>query len=240
MLFRIFHKQSGIEAIREPREMIERAPAPFKEYARFPTLALPKPEPIGTPFGELLARRKSERDFDTARSIPLSALSTILHYSAGINEARTDTEPSYPRFRPSGGAKYPLECYLALYRIEGIPHGLYHYQPLRHELESLAAMQEPEEILGACEGLLTPPDQHPAAIIVITSIWGRNYPKYGEFAYRLALTEAGHMMQNMLLTATAHNVKAYPLAGFRQQEVASALDIDKEAEDPLYLVFLGN
>jgi len=59
--------------------------------------------------------------------------------------------------------------------------------------------------------------------------------KYGERGYRFLLFEAGHIMQNLLLVASALGVSALPIGGFVDAELDSALGIDGLDEVSLYL-----
>lgn len=237
MLFRIFHRQTS--EVNDRRELLEDASSNAKEYPRFPRVILPPARYIRDSFASLIEKRASRRDFDPKQPISLEALSDILHAGAGINRARkrpTEVIPS-PRHHPSGGALDPLEYYVAALRVSGLPQAIYHYAPEPHALERIISAQAPSAIIEASRGLIPPSD--PAVAIVMTSVWGRNYPKYGEFAYRLSLIEVGHSAQNILLAATAHGLHSFPLAGFHDKALREALDFGNDVEDPLYIVYLG-
>lgn len=236
MLFRLFHKQTGMAAIRDTRELLEELPPAFKTYRRFPQIALPSPRSIDASFQHLLEKRESRRDFDQHTAIPLTVLSDILYTGQGVHTGRI-IEHHRARFYPSGGALYPLETYVAAFRVEDLETGLYHFSPETHALERLIHAKAPEAILSACSDVV--PGERPAAIIITTALWNRAYPKYGEFAYRMALIEAGHMTQNMALAATALSLKLCPTAGFRTKIISDALALSDDAEDVLYLSFLG-
>lgn len=234
MKFRDFHKKSGFQSTAWLRSVFQRQPPPFKEYPRFASVALPEPRAVGMPLGEAMMRRTSSPAFDPVRPLSLGEVGGILHLAAGINAGRAGQVPH--RYHPSGGSLYPLEWYVAAFRVEGLARGLYHYAPQRHALESLPLSSDFGELVSSVP-------QHgadsPAAVCIITGRWGRNYLKYGEFAYRLTLAEAGHAAQNALLSATALSVDACPIMGFHEERIAKILDIMDDDEDPLYLVFLG-
>lgn len=236
MLFRLFHSQSGVDAISKEREILDGPSAPFKEYPRFPQHSLPTPRPYTMPLQKAAEKRASTRDFSGDTSIPLADLSDILHLACGLNTGRKDTAIPH-RYHPSGGALYPIECYVGAYRVEGIPEAIYHYAPRSHALEQLTFVQKTAALLDAPRNLV--PSEDPAVAVVFTSVWGRNYPKYGEFAYRLSLIEAGHSMQNLLLAATASGVGACAFSGMRDHVVKKTLDLSKDAEDPIYMAYLG-
>jgi SagB-type dehydrogenase family enzyme len=207
-----------------------------KEYPRFASFPLPEPRAIDTGFSALLAARHTTREFDQSRALPLADLSGVLFAGAGIQDSTGSRNGGTPsRHHPSGGALYPLECYVAAFRVESLSPALYHYHPLRHALEALPG--EIEEIWRAFREHA--PVEKPAAAIVVSAVWDRVYPKYGEFAYRLALIEAGHLVQDMLLCAEALGLRSCPLGGFAPTPVERALDIAQDEEDALYLCLLG-
>lgn len=235
MLFRFFHRQTGVASLSEEHVVIEKAPPAYKTYLRFPKVALPAPLPLTTPLAEALSARESAECYDDTKALTLNEIATLAHYGAGLRAGAPQHAPR--RHYPSGGGLYPVECYLALFRVEGIESGLYHVDVSERSLARLPFPEAAQEVRSASEGLI--PSLNPAAILVFTAVWGRSYPKYGEFAYRLALAEAGHAAQNVLLAAAALGVGARPIMGFRDERIMRALDIEHDGEDPLYLVYLG-
>jgi len=235
MLFRIFHKQTGPHSINEPRENIFWLSRPLKEYERFPHITLPSPKPIKSTFNDLLSQRASQRDFEPREQVKLESLSDILFSGMGIIKEKKGVR----RHHPSGGGLYPLECYIAAYRIESLPSGVYHYEPAHHTLSDLSAIADISDISRSLIKGAVPGGDNPAAVLFLTGVWGRSYHKYGEFAYRLALLEAGHMAQNMVLAATARDVKCCPSGGFYAEKVSRALDITHDAEDTIYSLYMG-
>ena len=235
MLFRNFHKKTGVSSIRDVREVFDQLPPPTKEYPRLSSITLPEPHIPNLPFSDVLASRATHRDFDEEKEISLETLSTVLFSGAGIQKKIGRNEDIPSRHHPSGGALYPLECYVAAFRINSLESGLYHYNARAHSLERLPG--DEETIWESCKDMV--PAHKPACILVTTSVWDRSYPKYGEFAYRLALMEAGHLTQDMLLTSAALDLKNCPATGFAEETVSKTLDIEHDAEDPLYLLLLG-
>lgn len=240
MLFRIFHRQSGADSIGEDRQYIYDPPTPFKNYERFPAIALPDPQPVNETLSSLLKNRASAARFDPEKSVSLQSLSDLLAAGPKANRARSIPElPFPPRNHPSGGALYPLECYIAARRAEGLS-GVYHYDPLRHALSDITEISlGVQSVYNGAEQYLLPETRNPAAIMIITSVWGRNYPKYGEYAYRISLIEAGHLVQNMLLAGTGLGLALRPVGGIAPG-MAKALDIENDCEDPLYAALIGH
>ena len=57
--------------------------------------------------------------------------------------------------------------------------------------------------------------------------------------YRFALLEAGHVVQNLLLTATALGLGAVPLGGYYDRLTDEFLGLDGVNESTLYTVAVG-
>lgn len=233
MKFRNFHARTDAKCLLEDRQILDLAVGPFKEYSRFPQMVLPQPTPLTIGLTDALKSRESAQTFNTDAELSIATLSTILDAGAGL----ISSDGSTRRHHPSGGALYPLEYYVFPYRVESLQKHCYHYAPRTHVLEELISCPPLPNLSDIWYE--PPPNTSPAAIILITSLWNRNFPKYGEFAYRLSLFEAGHSVQNMLLAATALSVKARPVGGIETEKVVRLLDLGQSTEDPLYLLALS-
>lgn len=233
MKFRDFHSRTGPKCLIDDRQVLDLAVGPFKEYPRFPQVPLPQPTSIEASLTHLLKTRESAQSFSAESELSIASLSTILDAGAGLVSGGNSTR----RHHPSGGALYPLEYYVFPYRVEALQKCCYHYAPRTHALEQLISSPALPNISDIWYE--PPQEAFPAAMILVTSLWNRNYPKYGEFAYRLALFEAGHSVQNMLLAATALSVKARPIGGIETEKVVQILNLEKTTEDPLYLLVVG-
>jgi SagB-type dehydrogenase family enzyme len=74
---------------------------------------------------------------------------------------------------------------------------------------------------------------------VITAMFWRSRFKYGLRGYRFALLEAGHVVQNIALAATALRIPALPLGGFYDRRVDDVVGADGLDEATVYAVLLG-
>lgn len=207
-----------------------------KEYPRFP-----KKELSGNllDLGSLkssLKNRHSQRKFDWTKEISFDELSTILHYSAGLKPSGEKDEV-IRRFYPSGGARYPLEIYLAIQKVEGVDPGIYHFNIKNNSLETLTT--DPEYMENLLEGLLYSWSRQAAVLVFTTAVWNRILVKYKNRGYRIALLEAGHLGHNLALTASALGIGCCNILGFNNQIINEVLDIEDEDEDSLYLTILG-
>jgi SagB-type dehydrogenase family enzyme len=100
---------------------------------------------------------------------------------------------------PGAGARYELELYPVVHACEGVPAGLYHYCPLRHQLEPLGGVTEEVTALLSSTQLPQPPD----VLFVIAARFQRVSWKYESTAYALILRDTGALQQTMYLAATA-------------------------------------
>jgi SagB-type dehydrogenase family enzyme len=205
-----------------------------KRYPQRPVVPLPAASLGTATLADAVAARRSRRSFGP-RPLELSRLATLLQAAYGVTAA-IDGTPQSLRTVPSGGALYPLELYVVSHRVEGLDPALYHYDPLRHGLELLRPLESPA---GAELSPYAEPLAESAAVVAMTAMFWRSRFMYGARAYRFALMEAGHVGQNLLLTAAALGVGAVPLGGFYDREVDAFLGVDGIYEASLYLVPLG-
>lgn len=199
-----------------------------KEYPRMERIALPEPAKLSVSLDEALRARISCGACATERFLTAHELGTLLGNALGMNDEMR-------RRYPSGGALYPVETYLIGNVLDTHPRGVFHYHPKAHALEYLwetPASFAMSEIIRSPHVALTP------LLIVFTSVWKRSSEKYGDLAYSHALIEAGHMAENVLLTATALSMGTRPIAGYEDGVISSLLDLDDREEQPIYSILL--
>lgn len=240
---RLFHKETNLKfpigtlPLAEqywPKEWKE---IYHKEYPRFRKIELPKNFLNLGDFENTLNSRHSTREYDLQKYFTLEEFSTLLYYSAGVKPSAAADPSLVRRYYPSGGARYPLEVYLGIQRVDGIEPGIYHYNVKEHFLEALAT--EPEYLESLKEGLYYPWSREAAVIFLITAVWDRNMMKYQDRGYRIILMEAGHMAQNLALAAAALGIGCCNSVGFHNQRIEEVLDIEQEDENSLYMALLG-
>jgi SagB-type dehydrogenase family enzyme len=195
------------------------------------TVSLPQPRASGTrSVEEALAQRRSVRDYADE---PLTAaqLAQLLWAAQGI------TMPSRGlRTAPSAGALYPLEVYVAVERVVGVPAGVYHYAPGPHRLELVVDRPVRAQL---CEAALSQAAVADApATVAIAAEYARTTGKYGERGRRYAHLEAGHAAQNVYLQAIALGLGTVVIGAFDDERVNALLGM-KPGEAPLYLMPVG-
>lgn len=185
----------------------------------------------------LSRRRVSTRTF-APTEIELIDLGEALRLTYGPSAGGVGAEAALLRRHiPSPGALFSLELYVAALRVESLDRGIYHYDISSHDLcllhgtESADRFEDALTSLGGVSGC--------AAYVVISSVIERLRWKYGARAYRLALLEAGHAGQQLVLAATALDLGVCPIQAFLDDAVADVLGIDGVSELPLHLVGLG-
>lgn len=197
------------------------------------SIQLPKPELPTRPVGQVIVSRRSVREYSPSW-ITLSELSTVLYLSAGV----TVVDEGWPlRATPSAGALHSTEVFVYADRVEGLEKGIYYYDWLRHSLapisrgdysQLLADIALEQEHVGDA-----------ASTLILVANYGRVFGKYWKRAYRYVLLDAGAVMQNAYLAATALGLGACAVGAFYDEELCNLLRIDCRNMVPVLLLTLG-
>jgi len=154
-----------------------------------------------------------------------------LHHAGGQDL----TQPV--RAAPSGGALYPIETYVAAFEVDGLPPGLYH---AHYQDQCLEEVMPGNLKATLAEHLVAGQQQLDAPCwLVLSARWEMPLRKYGERGLRVVLLDAGHLAQNYLLCATALGLAACPIAGFHDDGLTRAMQLDPAAEPVVYAITLG-
>ncbi|MHA1995943.1 MAG: SagB/ThcOx family dehydrogenase [Candidatus Hodarchaeales archaeon] len=139
---------------------------------------------------------------------------------------------------PSAGARHAFETLLLINRVEGIEPGLYRYIATRHKL--LEISRDPNLPLKMKKAAY---DQSMLAKSAVSFIWVadtyRMTWRYGERGYRYLLLDAGHVCQNLYLSAENINCGVCAIAAFNDDEFNSLLGLDSEEQFVIYLATVG-
>jgi SagB-type dehydrogenase family enzyme len=232
-----------IQSILGPEFFLKIISQAYKTYPTAEAIGLPEQGKLSEPpdaqkLTELIRSRRSVRAF-TGQAISIDNLSTLLRNSYGVTGG---FELSYgieqtARAVPSGGALFPLEIYIASFRVEGLAPAIYHYNVIKHSLETVRP--------GLFENELGPSFYYEdmfkrvSAVVIITGILKRSALKYGERAYRFMMIEAGHVGQNLCLSACSLKLGSVMLGGFMDDEVNEVIGVDGVNETVLYAAGIG-
>jgi SagB-type dehydrogenase family enzyme len=192
------------------------------------------------PVRDAIAARRSVRDFSDA-ALSLEELSFLLWATQGITGVQRDEAGAIvQRFRaaPSGGARYPLETYLVISRVQGVPAGIYRYLPSDHQL---VLVREDAQIssmaMAACYG--TPSVGSAAVVFIWSAVPYRTEWKYTYLAHRMIAMEAGHVCENLYLAAESCRTGACAMLSYHQPRVDELLGVDGKEEFAIYLACVG-
>lgn len=177
-----------------------------------------------------LLERRSVRSYKN-EPLTLAGVSQLLWAAQGITEKTKGL-----RTAPSAGALYPLETYLVVGNVTGLPVGLYKYNPRGHELEKIADGDKRAELSKAALGQSSV-SQAPI-VIAISAVYERITGKYGQRGIRYTDMEAGHVGENVALQAVALGLSTVMVGAFDDDSVKNVLGLPA-AERPLYLIPIG-
>lgn len=211
---------------------------PTREAARLPGAAEFEDTPLSKSLRKVVLKRRSVREF-SGKPISLNNLANIIFNAYGITTEVTLKFGIGQKMRavPSGGALYPLELYVASLNVNGLPPGIYHYNVEAHSLELVREGQFKAELGHAIfyEEMF----KSVSALFIITGMLKRSSMKYGERAYRFMMLEAGHVGQNITLTAVALGLGSVMLGGFYDNDVDEIIGVDGVSETTLYTAAVG-
>lgn len=184
----------------------------------------------------LIWDRRSCREYGR-RELDLTQLSFLLWATQGIKGLRGH---SYATVRtvPGAGARHEFETYLLVRNVAGLAPGAYHYLPMEHQLEFLRPVDRLEDTITE-----TLCGQDWAAGANVVFYWSMNPYRiewrFGIYAHRLALLNAGHVCQNLYLACTGLGLGACAVATFSHDECCRVFGLDGEEEYVVYAAPVG-
>ena len=186
------------------------------------------------PLVEVLKKRRSTRSF-SHKPLSIADLSFLLWASTGVQRKEQGYE-----FRtvPSAGALYPIETYLIVNNVEDLERALYHYNIEEHALEELKIGDFAEKMAHAALGQKI--CINASAVLIWTAVFERAKWKYAQRAYRYVYLDAGHIAQNLALSATAIGLGSCQVGAFFDDEINQIIEVDGTKESVIYLSAVGH
>lgn len=182
-----------------------------------------------------IGTRRSHRNFKQD-TVSLDELSFMLWATQGIT--RKANEGTAFRTVPSAGCRHAFETYLCILNVAGISQGLYRYLPLEHQL--LLEKENDNLSARAAEAALGQTFIARAAVTFIwTTIPQRMEWRYDIAAHKVIAIDAGHVCQNLYLSAAAAGCGVCAVAAYDQQKMDRLLGADGEDEFTVYLAAVG-
>ena len=226
--------------------------AGFSGADRVPPLPAVKPPPVGPRFplyrpdldapatremslSSAIELRQSVRDFAEAGPTA-EQLGELLYRSARVRSLTeavgaglvpyTVSERPYP----SAGSLYELDLYLTVDRCEGLPRGIYHYDPDGHALTLVNTRADHADELLDSAMVLIGARRRPPALITMTARMGRLSWVYDSIAYATTLKHVGVLQQTLYLVATVLGLAPCALATGDDEVATAAFGLDYPAE----------
>ena len=241
---------SGTETAVSMRKVLGAPPVEAAAHAEdAKRIALPRV--AHTAFDALLGRRTTCRNFDATRPLPQALFAQLLErvFAAQSQVQVTDDTVVLKKNSPSGGGLHPVEAYLVVQNVEGVAPGLYHYHATAHALEPLPWPGPVGEPPGA--GALRDFAMHSMAqqhwfadahvLVLLAPRFARTFWKYRRHAkaYRVIALEAGHLSQNLYLSATEAGLGAFITGAINEVFLEQAFGLDPICEGALALCGFG-
>jgi len=225
---------------RQLRRQAQNHPMPpgSKHYPNSRGIDLPSPNTNGELAQVLLARRTWRRF--SPGPITYAELATLLGLTWGVQQwvSLPGIGNLALKTSPSGGALHPIEVYVAAAQVTGLKRGIYHYAAERHSLERVRAGLTSSELSKFLAGQKW--FGSAAAVIFMTAVFPRSQWKYRSArAYRVVLTESGHLCQTFCLVATWLGLAPFCTLALADSLVERALGIDGVSESVLYAAGVG-
>lgn len=231
---------------------------PYEDFESDQELKRPQPPLVKAPMRGEESRIPLPRDFDTLKlkndllslirdrrsariytgaEMTLLQLSFLLWATQGVKKLRGR---SYATLRtvPCGGARHEFETYLLVRNVTGLRPGAYHYLPLDHALEYLHPVDDLEQAISdSLSG------QTWAAKANVVFYWSmvpyRAEWRYGIYAHRVAMIDAGHIGQNLYLACTGLNLGTCAIGAFEDSICSRLFELDGEEEYIVYTAPVG-
>lgn len=192
--------------------------------------------PLKNDLLSLIRDRRSARIY-TGKEMSLLQLSFLLWATQGIKKLRGKAYATL-RTVPCGGVRHEFETYLMVRNITGLRPGAYHYLPMDHALEFLHPV---EDIDAAISDSLS--GQTWAAKANVVFYWSmvpyRAEWRYGIYAHRVAMIDAGHIGQNLYLACTGLGLGTCAIGAFQDELCSRLFGLDGEEEYIVYTAPVG-
>ncbi|MBC3873805.1 SagB/ThcOx family dehydrogenase [Undibacterium flavidum] len=211
-----------------------------KNYGSFKTLELPEPpDAPQLPLTAALAQRRSKPAF--GKPISAEELSSLLKLSLATNYKTIPSfapdEVMYRKPFASGGGLYPVEFYVVIVDVIGLPACVAHFDWINNQLKIIREINKEE--VNAVMTLPFAAGEEPSAIIFMSGVFQRSTNKYGNKGYKFAMIEAGCAGQTLQLVATSLGLNSLFWSSFFDDEAENLLGIDGVNESVITSFVVG-
>lgn len=203
-----------------------------------PIISLPNPHQLKVnkiDLTDAINNRCSVRKYQDS-PLSMAELSYLLWTTQGIKEVTK--RPATLRTVPSAGSRHAFETYLLINRVSGLTPGLYRFLPLNHQLEEISLKEGlAEAFTAACyrQAMV----KNCAVTFIWTAVRYRMYWRYGERGFRYLHLDAGHICQNLYLSAAAVQSGVCGIAAFYDDDINALLGLDGDERFTVYVATVG-
>ncbi len=173
---------------------------------------------------------------DSPPVLDLALLSKIFFLTCTCTaQSRHGGDIFYYRSTASAGALYPNEIYLTAHDIQGLESGLYQYG-LKDRV--LSPLRKGDLSSPVREAALSPGPKMVMASFWISGIFFRSAWKYRARAFRYALLDAGHVLQNLISALRGFRFVFDVSYDFDDEKIGHLIGLDTRREACLAAVHL--
>lgn len=202
-----------------------------------PKIALVQPGSFNigkAPLIDVINGRRSVRKYAN-KALTQEELSYLLWCTQGVKKLRPEAT-----FRtvPSAGARHAFETYILINNAGNLEPGLYRYLSLEHKLiEENLKSEMCDEVVAGCLGQAFVASS--AAVFIWVADVKRMKWRYGERGYRYLHLDAGHVCQNLYLSAEAIGCGTCAIAAFDDDLINQTIGVDGKEQFVIYLATVG-
>lgn len=225
-LLRTYRPPKDFKIVKECNSGIIQLPSASREHLR-------------TSLFDVIANRRSRRNFSKEGFIYLDELATILYASVGTTKTVDGIYgmKSYPlRASPSTGGLNCVDLYVVAYRVRDLDPGIYYYNYRDHVLCKVCTPCFPYTLVH--EAITQSMFVDSAVVIVFVANLCRGLWKYGIRFYKYCLIDIGIVAENAHLACTAASLPSTMVAGFDKHKVAKILLLEN-CELPALILVVG-
>ena len=184
---------------------------------------------------KLIRERESVRKYSEEK-MSLKELSYLLWSTQAIRQ--NINAATSKRFVPSAGSRHALETYLAVMNVEGVENGMYRYLPKEHKLLFLYLPEDFKDAINASvKGQIFCTKAN--VVFYWSAVPYRMEWRYAVASTKLILIDAGHVCQNLYLSAGAINSGICAIAAYDQDAANKICQLDGEEELVIYIAPVG-
>lgn len=193
------------------------------------------------PLSAVVEDRRSVRAHDDDHPIGLTELGEFLYRTARVRRTAQDGGLQVSsRPVPAGGGCHETELYVVVRAVDGLPAGMYHYDPYDHVLRAVPSAPAAVRALMTASAAGMDPGGPPQVLLVLATRFGRLAWKYRSMAYALTLKHVGVLYQAMYLAATAMGLAPCALGVGDPDVFAAATGLDRCEETSVGEFALGS